>query len=194
MSVLSRLLTRFDGDGPGTVTIEPFQMRHLRDVMPIEQGAYPKPWSRSVFESELRQVGSGSRYYIVARDRSRRRRVVGYAGLWFVHDPDGDQAHVTNIVVAPDARRTGVGAQLMTALARTAIDRGCVAWTLEVRASNTAAQELYRQFGFAPAGVRKRYYENTEDAIVMWCHDIQGEAYADRLRAIADGADADGAT
>ena len=187
MSVLSRLLTRFDGDDPGAVAIEPFQMRHLREVMPIEQGAYPKPWSRSVFESELRQVASGSRHYVVARDRSRRRRVVGYAGLWFVHEPDGDQAHVTNIVVAPDSRRMGVATQLMTSLARTAIDRGCVAWTLEVRASNTAAQDLYRQFGFAPAGVRKRYYENTEDAIVMWCHDIDSEVYAERLRAIAGG-------
>ena len=190
MSVLSRLLTRFDGDDPGAVAIEPFQMRHLREVMPIEQRAYPKPWTRSVFESELRQVGSGSRYYIVARDRSRRRRVVGYAGLWFVHEPDGDQAHVTNVVVAPDSRRMGVATQLMTSLARTAIERGCVAWTLEVRASNTAAQELYRRFGFAPAGVRKRYYENTEDAIVMWCHDIHSAAYAERLRAIAAGEDA----
>lgn len=191
MSVLSRLLTRFDGDDPGAVAIEPFQMRHLREVMPIEQGAYPKPWSRSVFESELRQVASGSRHYVVARDRSRRRRVVGYAGLWFVHEPDGDQAHVTNIVVAPDSRRMGVATQLMMSLALTAIDRGCVAWTLEVRASNTAAQDLYRQFGFAPAGVRKRYYENTEDAIVMWCHDIHSEAYAERLRTIADGASAE---
>ena len=185
MSVLSRLLTRFEGDQPGAVTIEPFQMRHLREVLPIEHGAYPKPWSRSVFESELRQVASGSRYYVVARDRTRRRRVVGYAGLWFVPESDGDQAHVTNIVVAPDSRRLGVGARLMTTLAWTAIERGCAAWTLEVRASNNAAQELYRQFGFAPAGVRKRYYENTEDAIVMWCHDIQGEAYAERLRSIA---------
>jgi [ribosomal protein S18]-alanine N-acetyltransferase len=167
------------------VTIEPFQMRHLREVMPIEQGAYPKPWSRSVFESELRQVDSGSRYYVVARDRSRRRRVVGYAGLWFVPEPGGDQAHVTNIVVAPDSRRLGVAGRLMTTLASTAIERGCAAWTLEVRASNTAAQELYRQFGFVPAGMRKRYYENTEDAIVMWCHDIQSDAYADRLRSIA---------
>ena len=48
--------------------------------------------------------------------------------------------------------------------------------------SSTGAQELYRKFGFAPAGVRKRYYENTEDAIVMWCHDIQTEDYAERLR------------
>jgi ribosomal-protein-alanine N-acetyltransferase len=183
VSVLSRFLTRSDGD-PSTVTIEPMQRRHLREVMPIEQGAYPKPWSRSVFESELQQVASGNRHYVVARDRTRQRRLVGYAGLWFVNEPDGDQAHITNIVVAPDARRTGVATQLMISLAHTAIGRGCVAWTLEVRASNTAAQELYRWFGFVPAGVRKRYYENTDDAIVMWCHDIQGIAYTERLEAI----------
>ena len=62
-----------------------------------------------------------------------------------------------------------------------AVDRGCTAWTLEVRASSTGAQALYRSFGFAPAGVRARYYEGREDAIVMWCHDIQGAEYADRL-------------
>ena len=184
MSVLSRLLTRSDGD-PSMVSIEPMQRRHLREVMPIEQSAYPKPWSRSVFESELQQVASGSRHYVVARDRTRQRRIVGYAGLWFVDEPAGEQAHITNIVVAHDARRTGVATQMMISLAHTAIERGCVAWTLEVRASNVAAQELYRWFGFVPAGVRKRYYENTDDAIVMWCHDIQSDAYADRLRTIA---------
>ncbi len=68
----------------------------------------------------------------------------------------------------------------MASLAWTAIERGCIAWTLEVRASNVAAQELYRMFGFVPAGLRKRYYENADDAIVMWCHDIQMPEYADR--------------
>ena len=50
-----------------------------------------------------------------------------------------------------------------------------------MRASGTGAQALYRSFGFAPAGIRTRYYENVEDAIVMWCHDIQGDAYGRRL-------------
>jgi ribosomal-protein-alanine N-acetyltransferase len=59
-----------------------------------------------------------------------------------------------------------------------------VAWTLEVRASSTGAQELYRRFGFAPAGVRRRYYEESEDAIVMWCHDIDGPEYAARLEGL----------
>jgi [ribosomal protein S18]-alanine N-acetyltransferase len=185
VSMLSRLLTRADGRpaGPDGLEIAPMHRRHLRDVMPIELGAYPTPWSRNVFESELDQVGNGSRYYVVAR---RERDLVGYAGLWFVPDPDGDQAHVTNIVVAPSARREHVGTRLMLELSHRAIDRGCVAWTLEVRASSHGAQELYRAFGFAPAGVRKHYYDNTEDAIVMWCHDIQSEAYRERLKRLGE--------
>jgi hypothetical protein len=59
--------------------------------------------------------------------------------------------------------------------------RECQALTLEVRSSNVGAQALYRRFGFAPVGVRQKYYENTEDAIVMWCHDIAEPPYRDRL-------------
>jgi ribosomal-protein-alanine N-acetyltransferase len=74
-----------------------------------------------------------------------------------------------------------VGTRLLAELAWEAIGSDCLALTLEVRASNTAAQELYRRFGFAPVGVRKQYYENTENAIVMWCHDIAEAPYRDRL-------------
>jgi ribosomal-protein-alanine N-acetyltransferase len=177
MSVLARLLQRADDVEP--VVIEKMRRRHLADLLPIERAAYPKPWTRAVFESELEQVRTGNRHYVVAR---RRREVVGYAGLWIAPDPAGDQAHVTNVVVTAEQRRRGVATRLLANLAAVAIERGCVAWTLEVRVSSIGAQELYRRFGFAPAGVRKRYYENTEDAIVMWCHDIQTDEYARRLR------------
>jgi ribosomal-protein-alanine N-acetyltransferase len=176
MSVLARLLQRAD-DEP--IVLEEMRRKHLTQLLPIEHDAYPKPWSRSVFESELDQVRGGSRHYIVAR---RRRMVVGYAGLWIAPDPAGDQGHITNIVVAADHRRQGVATRLLGSLVTEAIERGCIALTLEVRVSSTGAQELYRRFGFAPAGVRKRYYENTEDAIVMWCHDIRSDDYARRLR------------
>jgi ribosomal-protein-alanine N-acetyltransferase len=180
MSVVPRFLSRSDGGG-GELVIEPMQRKHLRQILPLEQAAHPKSWSRSVFESELDQVRNGSRCYLVIRSA---QRLVGYAGLWFVDDPDGDQAHVTNVVVDPDRRREGIATRLLLALADRAIDRGCVSWTLEVRSSSEGAIELYRRFGFAPAGVRKRYYENDEDAIVMWCDDIHTPDYADRLRAL----------
>ncbi len=188
MSVIPRLLGRSaaesdestESDGP--LVIEPLRRRHLKAIMPIEAAAYPTSWSRSVFESELAQVREGTRHYLVAR---QGRAVVGYAGLWFVPDPDGDQAHVTNIVVAEPHRRRGIARRLMLALAAEARQRGCVAWTLEVRASSEGARELYRRFGFAPAGIRKNYYDNVEDAIVMWCHDIDTPEYAARLESLS---------
>lgn len=190
MSVIERLLRR-DADGAeliGAVSIEPMHRRDLRrGVMAIEAISYPKPWSQSVFESELAQVRSGARRYLVARRAHGggrgRGRIVGYAGLWF----NVDEAHITNVAVQPDEQRTGVATALLLALADATIDRGDLAWTLEVRVSATGAQELYRRFGFTPAGVRARYYENTEDAIVMWCNDIQSDGY----RALLDSIRAD---
>jgi ribosomal-protein-alanine N-acetyltransferase len=175
MSVLSRLLRRESGDD---LAIEPLRRRHLADVMSIEQVSYPKPWSRNVFQSEIELVRSGQRHYVVARSGSV---IVGYAGLMFVV---GD-AHVTNIAVAVERQRSGIATRLLAELAWEAIDRGCEAMTLEVRVGNTGAQALYRSFGFVPAGVRQRYYENTEDAIVMWCHDVGEAAYRERLSSLS---------
>lgn len=192
MSVIERMLRRDAGrtDVIGEISIEPMHRRDLRrGVMAIESASYPKPWSQSVFESELAQVRSGARRYLVARRTDGqgrgRGRIVGYAGLWF----SVDEAHVTNVAVRPDQQRTGIATALLVALADAAIERGDSAWTLEVRVSATRARELYRRFGFTPAGVRARYYENTEDAIVMWCNDIQGDDYRtllDSIRAEAE--------
>jgi [ribosomal protein S18]-alanine N-acetyltransferase len=175
MSVLSRLLRR---DGDEQLVIEPLRRRHLANVMNIERVSYPKPWSLEVFHSELELARKGERHYIVARAGAE---VVGYAGLMFVV---GD-AHVTNIAVAPDRQRSGVATRLLAEVAWRAIGRGCEAMTLEVRASNTGAQALYRSFGFVPAGVRQRYYENTEDAIVMWCHDIGEDSFCKQLASLS---------
>lgn len=188
MSVIERLLRRDGADEAwkaGDLTIAPMRRRDLRGgVMAIEAVSYPRPWSQSVFESELAQVRSGTRHYLVARRSagSGRGAVVGYCGVWFA----GDEAHVTNVAVGASEQRRGVATALLLGLAEASIRRGCTAWTLEVRVSATGAQELYRRFGFGPAGVRTRYYENTEDAIVMWCNDIQGARYADLLDTIRE--------
>jgi ribosomal-protein-alanine N-acetyltransferase len=108
--------------------------------------------------------------------------VVAYGGLMFAVD----EAHITNIAVDPEFQRRGFARRVLLELANVAIDRGFTALTLEVRVSNTAAQAMYRRFGFAPAGIRQRYYENTEDALVMWAHDIDSPEYKARLDAIAE--------
>ncbi len=95
----------------------------------------------------------------------RARRVVGYAGLWLMVD----EAHVTSIAVSPAYRGLGVGELLFLALIDLSREIGAQYVTLEVRVSNTLAQNLYRKYGFKETGVRRRYYsDNNEDALIMW--------------------------
>jgi len=183
VSILDRMLDRAVSR---SVVIEPMRIRHVAQIMDIERNAYPRPWSANVFHDELREARNGRRHYVIAK---RGRTVIGYGGIMFVPrggstDGGDAEAHITNIAVHPDERRSGVATRLLGTLAGEAIRRGCAAWTLEVRATSRGAQELYRRFGFVPAGVRKKYYENDIDAIVMWCHDIQGLDYARRLESL----------
>ena len=174
MSVLDRLFSR-----PATgLVITPLRRRDLSAVLRYKQQCYPRPWSRAVFESEIGLVPTGTRVYLAARSA---RRLVGYGGLWITEGESGTEAHVTNIAVDPPERRRGVATVVLAELARRARGRGATAWTLEVRASSTGAQQLYRRFGFAPAGVRTGYYENAEDAIIMWCHELGDDTYLDHL-------------
>jgi len=153
--------------------------RHLRSVLRIESSVYPRPWSLGLFNSELSM--KGSRSYRVAKVGPA---VVGYAGLMHV----AGEAHVTTLAVDPAWHRSQVGTRLLLDLTHTARHWGCNGMTLEVRMGNVPAQELYRRFGFAPAGVRKGYYAETgEDALVMWAHDVDGPPFAERLREIEEG-------
>lgn len=184
MSIVSRLLQRDAADGPGVdadgITITPLRRRHLKAVMAIEKQVYPRPWTQGVFLSELEQMRKGHRLYVVAL---RGTTVLGYGGLMLLPD----EAHVTNIAVDPALHRNGVGRRLMVHLAHEARRVGANALSLEVRVSNLAAQAMYRRFGFVPAGIRQKYYENTEDAIVMWAQDIDSATYAELLRGIESG-------
>jgi ribosomal-protein-alanine N-acetyltransferase len=162
---------------PLHVTVMPLRRRHLRSILRIEALVYPRPWSLGLFMSEL--ALKTTRAYFVAKVGND---VVGYAGLMIT----GSDGHVTTVAVDPDWHRNGIGTRLVLALCTAAAQRGCTGLTLEVRLSNTGAQALYRSFGFAPAGVRKNYYtETNEDAIVMWAHDIDLAAHRQRMDDIA---------
>ncbi len=174
-AMAARILDDVDGLDPASIEVHlvPMRRRHLRSVLRIESQVYPRPWSLSLFLSEL--ALRTSRYYVVARVDAT---VVGYAGLMFT----GDDAHVTTIAVDPSVHRNKVGTRLLSALAREAMRRGAHNLTLEVRVSNRGAQAMYASFGFKPAGVRKNYYvETNEDALVMWAEGIDSDEYRSRL-------------
>ena len=163
------------------MNIGAMRRRHLRSVLNIESQVYPRPWTMSLFLSELGL--RGTRAYFVAKVG---RDVVGYAGLMVTID----EGHVTTIAVDPAWHRNQIGTRLLLAVTHEALDREVNALTLEVRMSNVGAQTLYEQFGFSGAGVRKGYYaETNEDALVMWARDIDQPEHLDRLTRIEAGID-----
>lgn len=171
-------MTASDEREPAEVVLTPMRRRHLRGVLHIEHQVYPRPWSAALFLGELNH--SDNRVYVVARAGVT---VVGYAGAMLV----GPDAHVTTIAVDPGWRRRGIATRLLALVCRESVASGAKQITLEVRVSNDAAQGLYRAFGFAPAGVRKNYYaETNEDALIMWAHDVATHDYLERLGRLED--------
>jgi ribosomal-protein-alanine N-acetyltransferase len=158
------------------VELTRMRRRHLRKVLSIESRVYPRPWSASLFLSELAQ--RTTRSYLVARYGGQ---VIGYAGMMFT----GREAHITNIAVDPEVHGRRVGTRLLYALVTEAAARDAQVVSLEVRVTNKVAQAMYEKFGFSPVGVRKGYYiETNEDALVMEARDVTSNEFIDRIRTI----------
>ena len=139
-------------------------MDDLDTVAALEAKIFPRPWSRDDYAHELTE-NKVARYLVAERNGE----VIGFAGAWIILD----ESHITNIAVAEEARRQGVGYRVTLALLQYLSNLGASYATLEVRRSNTAAQGLYHKLGFIQVGVRKRYYEdNGEDALLMVCDSL----------------------
>ena len=166
-----------DAADPLDVKIALMHRRDVRHVMPIEQRVYPRGWSKGVFVREIAQRDDPLLSH--GEGRQHARRLHGDAA-W---RPTRRTSRTSR------SRPSGSGTSSPRGLLLTQAAGGVVArrepLTLEVRPSNLGAQELYRQFGFAPAGMRKLYYRDPdEDGLIMWAHDIDQPAYLARLRAI----------
>ena len=170
---------------PGTSVTEPAEVeitrmrrRHLKGVMAIEHQVYPRPWSPNLFLSEMNEFRN--RTYLVAKIG---KDVVGYGGVMCY----GEEAHITTIAVDPMHHRKKIGTRVLYELVQEGLRLGAKAASLEVRVSNWGAQRLYGQFGFRPVGVRKNYYQETnEDAVVMWADEISSPGYRRRLEELVE--------
>lgn len=114
-------------------------------------------WNYNLFKSELENKNS---MYIVAK---LNNQIVGFAGIWF----SVDDIHITNIVVKKNCRNQKIGSLMLNNLIELCENRTQKSITLEVNSNNIPAQKLYQKFGFKNVGIRKKYYNNTEDAIIM---------------------------
>ncbi len=189
--------------------VEPMTEADIPQVQAIEQASFHTNWSAMTYRRELRNTASCR--YVVARasptppppreERPRRNGLfshlfgslvnphyfggaaplIGYGGLWVTLE----EGHITVIAVDPPYRGRGIGELLLNSLIDAAFDMGANALTLEVRDSNTVAQQLYLKYGFLPAGKRKRYYtDNGEDALIMWTEPMNTPEYQARLRSL----------
>jgi ribosomal-protein-alanine N-acetyltransferase len=141
------------------VTLEPLVHSHLDDVLRIERELFPAPWTEAMFRQEVEEKWL-SRSFVALRDG----RIVGYVISWFLRG----EVHVLNLAVTKAHQRQGIARRMLASVLDVAKDEACHLITLEVRVSNEPAKFLYMSMGFAPVGIRRRYYhDNDEDALVM---------------------------
>jgi ribosomal-protein-alanine N-acetyltransferase len=131
----------------------------INDVVNIENTCFTIPWSRDTIKREIEINDLAT--LIVAEENGE---VLGYIGIWFILD-EGD---ITKVSVLPGHRRKSIATKLMEAVINLAKSKKINSLTLEVSESNAAAISLYEKFGFEKLGTRKKYYDNGEDAIIMW--------------------------
>lgn len=134
------------------MTISDFEI-----ISPILSSQFDDFWTLQTLKSEINNPSS---HYIVAKINTE---IVGFAGIW----KSVDDIHITNIVVKKDFRKNGIGSLLLQKLISLTNEFEFKELTLEVNSSNISARKLYLKFGFKEIGVRKKYYNNTDDAIIM---------------------------
>lgn len=154
----------YDNDNPPKpempeYRIERMAKEHIEGVYEVESLSFSVPWSKNSFIQELKNPLA---YYLVIL---KDDKVAAFGGFWKVLD----EAHVNNIAVHPDFRGKHLGDMIVEAMTKLAAEIEIREMTLEVRASNTPAKNLYTKYGFKMLGVRKEYYlDNKEDALLMF--------------------------
>jgi [ribosomal protein S18]-alanine N-acetyltransferase len=134
--------------------IEPLRETHLDIVEAIEARDGDVKWSRAQFAQELEN--EFIRFFVATSEAG----ILGYAG----YRKADTEAQVTNLVVRKESQCQGVGKRLLEFLLDCARGESCKTCTLEVRASNAHAQALYQKLGFEKQNVRKKMYQNPEEA------------------------------
>lgn len=139
------------------IKISNMQVKDLNLISDSLESDFDNFWNYNIFKSELENQNSK---YLVAKIDNK---IVGFAGII----PIVDEADISNIVVHKNFRNQKIGSCLLKALLDLAIALKLKVINLEVRESNISAIKLYEKYGFKVCGLRKNYYNNSEDAILM---------------------------
>ena len=139
----------------------PMTQGDLAEVLVLEQGVYPHPWTHANFADSL---ASGYQAWVL-------RDAPGQLLAYFLLMTMVDEAHLLNLAVSGAMQGRGLGRFMLDQVVACARGQGMDSLLLEVRPSNLRALEIYRRYGFSQIGRRKAYYPCAnglrEDAIVM---------------------------
>ncbi|KAA3646662.1 MAG: ribosomal-protein-alanine N-acetyltransferase [Chloroflexi bacterium] len=155
-----------------TLTLRPMLPDDVHSVHAVEESSFVSPWPLSSYRFEVEQNKASRPLLAEVEQVDGSKQIVGLIVIWLLVD----EAHIANIAVDPDYRRQGIACKLMQAALDDCAQNGAVYASLEVRSSNTAAQALYKRFGFESVGIRRAYYQdNKEDAILMTLQNLSEE-------------------
>lgn len=139
-------------------------LENLDELVTLEEACFSVPWSRRSFEAELEGNQFSRVLMILHPDTGLKIKAIGYICAWIIFE----EIRFLNVAVHPEFRRQGLAKRLIGEALRLGRESGCCRGMLEVRATNTAAKNLYEDFQFRAYSTRKSYYTNpTEDAILM---------------------------
>lgn len=148
----------------------------VKEIMAIESVSFGRHhWSPDSFLYEMKnQIG---RYFSLVH--TGQDNLIGYCGYWIVLD----EAHITTIAVDPAWRGNGLGELLLVKMLDQMSGQSIHWATLEVRASNFTAQQLYYKYQFRSLGIRPKYYQDTqEDALIMTTDNILTPEFRETVR------------
>ena len=142
------------------INITPMQLVDLDQIKDILLEEFDDFWTFSMLKQELENTNNlNSTYFVVKKSEE----IVGFAGIIKIID----EITIMNIVVKKSKRKLGIGSALLQKLIDFSREQKATSITLEVNYKNEPAIALYQKFGFKQVGLRKKYYHNTDDAVLM---------------------------
>jgi ribosomal-protein-alanine N-acetyltransferase len=151
----------------------------LAEIVALDRACLGGIWTLEGYQRELASPNS-ELVILSVLSSPHPETIIGCGCFWAILE----EAHITLLMVHPDFQGQGLGQLLLYALLKTAASRQLERATLEVKASNQAAQSLYAKFGFKLAGRRKGYYQTRgEDALILWRGGLHHPEFS---RALAD--------
>lgn len=137
--------------------ISEMNLQDLEDIKDCLLTDFDDFWSYNILKQELE---NGKSKYFVAKQENE---IVGFAGILLIID----QVNIMNIVVKKDKRNFGIGSLLLEEIIRYSKIHNATSITLEVNEKNIPAIKLYKKYGFKQVGLRRKYYNNEDNAILM---------------------------